>query len=125
MVDLGLLPGAPSGAPWSGAAGVSADGSVIVGTATSSTSNEAFIWEEANGMRELDQVLGQLGVDLAGWRLISAVGVSADGLTITGSGTNPSGVREPWIAVVPEPGTAALVGLGLVVLATSRRSTAR
>jgi probable HAF family extracellular repeat protein len=98
MVGLGDLPG---GSFNSIAWGVSADGSVVVGTG--STANginaEAFIWDSANGMRSIQQILtNDFGLDLTGWRLSSANDISADGLTIVGSGINPNGQSEAWIA---------------------------
>ena len=72
-------------------------------------------------MEDLDQVLTELGVDLAGWTLIRATGVSDDGLTIVGDGTNPDGNPEAWIAVIPEPSTALLLAAGLLALGIRRR----
>jgi len=43
------------------------------------------------------------GLDLAGWTLTGAVAVSADGSTVVGYGTGPSGAQEGWIAVIPRP----------------------
>jgi hypothetical protein len=40
------------------------------------------------------------GVDLTGWTLQQAVGVSADGRTLTGTGTGPMG-SQAWIATLP------------------------
>jgi probable HAF family extracellular repeat protein len=91
MVGLGILGNNNSS---SVAEAVSADGSVIVGR-----SNGAFIWDEINGMRNLQQVLiNEFGLDLTGWQLLGATGISDDGKTIVGQGTNPSGSFEAWIA---------------------------
>ena len=100
---------------------VSGDGSVIVGfgTNTSDTST-AFIWDEASGVRSLQDVLSSLDLDLEGWTLQEAQGISADGLTIVGWGINPDGFKEAWVATVPEPGTGLLVAFGLVALARKR-----
>ena len=76
----------------------SADGSVIVGRANTDAGTVAFVWDAATGMRNLQDVLeGQFGVDLTGWTLIVAIGISDDGSVITGNGTNPSGGTEPWV----------------------------
>jgi hypothetical protein len=52
-------------------------------------------------MRSLRDVLAKdfgLGASLAGWKLEYARGISADGQFIVGSGTNPSGNTEAWLA---------------------------
>ena len=119
MVGLGDLAG---GSFNSRAYGVSADGSAVVGRGSSASGTEAFVWDETNGMRGLMQVLMDQGIDMTGWSLTEARGVSADGLTIVGYGTNPLGQEEGWIAtIVPEPSTALLLGLGLSALAATRR----
>jgi len=38
------------------------------------------------------------GLDLTGWKLWKATAISDDGLTIVGSGENPNGETEAWIA---------------------------
>lgn len=50
-----------------------------------------------------------------------ASGISDDGLTIAGYGDNPDGYEEAWIAMIPEPGTILLVGLGGFVLLQTRK----
>ena len=102
MIGLGDLPG---GTFSSHASGVSADGSVVVGNGHTALGSEAFIWDAVKGMQNLQEVLGsQLGLDLTGWRLGLARGISADGQTIVGWGTNPDGFTEAFIAVIPRPG---------------------
>ena len=46
---------------------------------------------------------------------------AADGTRITGYGINPAGDTEAFYATIPEPGTAVLVGIGLVGMAGWRR----
>jgi probable HAF family extracellular repeat protein len=55
MVGLGVLGGVP-GAANSVAYGVSGDGSIVVGGSGYGT-NRAFIWDEGNGMRDLQEIL--------------------------------------------------------------------
>ena len=47
--------------------------------------------------------------------------ISADGMTIVGSGTNPDGLREAWVATIPEPATLSLLMLGCLTLLTRKR----
>ena len=56
----------------------------------SASGSEAFIWDNANGMRKLKDVLvNDFGLDLTGWTLTIARGISDDGLTIVGDGIKP------------------------------------
>lgn len=117
LVGLGDLTG---GVFNSVAMNVSADGSVIVGSASTASGSEAFIWTEAMGMQSIRQLLINQGLNMTGWSLQTAWSISADGTTIIGTGTNPSGDSEAWIAsvaAVPEVNTvvmfATAVSLGL------------
>jgi probable HAF family extracellular repeat protein len=75
MVGLGILPGFA----YSGASGVSADGSVVVGE---SSGIKAFRWTAGTGMVGLGDIPG-------GGNEVFATGVSADGSVIVGSGNFP------------------------------------
>ncbi|HVP13337.1 MAG TPA: PEP-CTERM sorting domain-containing protein [Phycisphaerae bacterium] len=120
MTGLGDLPG---GAFFSDATAVSADGSVIVGQGATDASNVPFVWDSAHGMRGLQSVLTEeLGLDLGGWTLTYAKGISADGTVIVGTGINPNGDNEAFRAVLPEPSVSLLVVLGgIVSIACGRR----
>ena len=100
--DIGTL-GGKSGTPQD----MSADGSVIVGSAGINTSSvqRAFRWTTKRKMQDLQRELLDHGVQEAGnWRpLESATGVSADGTVIVGYGINPSGAYEAFRAVLPLP----------------------
>lgn len=125
MAGLGALDGGIFG---SEALAASGDGSVIVGQdfiATKQT--QAFLWTSSLGMVSLRDYLIAHGADLTGWSLASASGISADGRTIVGTGINPQGQTEAWIATIPEPSSlvlAAMSGLGLLGIAAQRRSAA-
>jgi probable HAF family extracellular repeat protein len=83
---------------------VSGDGSVIVGDPDSIGGDCAFIWDAQNGIRNLHQVLANdYGLDLTGWQLRGARGISSDGKTIVGWGINPSGQTEGWMANLARP----------------------
>lgn len=113
MVGLGDLDG---GDFESTALGVSRDGAVIVGQGSTDSGLAAFLWTQDSGMRLLQDVLvDDYGLDLTGWTLFEATWVSADGRKIVGSGFNPDGIREGFVAVVPEPSTFALAILGITI----------
>ncbi len=57
----------------------------------------------------------------AGWTLTTATAISADGLTIAGTGLNPDGFQEAWVAHVPEPASVALLPLAIGILALRSR----
>jgi probable HAF family extracellular repeat protein len=119
MVGLGDLPG---GSFNSSATSVSADGSVIVGNSTTATGQQAFIWDAQDGMRVLQGVLAGygLGGPLSGWQLTTAV-VSADGVSFAGTGIDPQGHTEAWVATVPEPASLVLATMAAAVLLFCRR----
>ncbi len=91
---LGALRG---GAHDSRAADVSGDGSQIVGSADSERGTTAFLWTRERGMRTIEAALAAEGAPVPdGWHLEVAHGISRDGHTIVGAGTNPRGDREAW-----------------------------
>ncbi len=101
---LGALPGQTS-ARGQGI-DVTPDGSLVVGTTRDLAGNDvAFLWDTAQGMRSLAAVLEtEYGLDLDGWTLQSANGISdvngAGEFTIVGSGTNPAGEPEGFVAIL-------------------------
>jgi probable HAF family extracellular repeat protein len=121
MIGLGDLPGERF---QSSAAAVSGDGSTIVGYGWGEAGQRAFLWDELHGMRALDDVLSSIGLDVSGWILPNAEGISADGSVIVARGVNPNGKVEAWLAVIPEPHTAFLVTTGVAMLAVLRRNGA-
>ena len=120
MVGLGDLPG---GLFESFALDVSDNGVVVgVGSATNTARDyEAFIWDQANGMRRLQTVLAGAGLDLTGWKLTDVAGISADGTTIAGTGVNPAGRAEGWVVTLPVPEPTGALALGLPLLLVLRR----
>jgi hypothetical protein len=107
------------GAAGTGGTGPAAsdDGSVIVDGDT--------LWLDLE-RQLLRDFLSDLGLDVSGWNLLAATDVSPDGRTLVGIGLTSEGLRG-WIAVIPEPGTGALLGLGLAALGgrSRRRRTSR
>jgi probable HAF family extracellular repeat protein len=104
MLPLGSL---PPGAISSVAYDVSGDGLRVVGLLSiDGVGNRAMLWDATAGMRRLDDVLVEAGVDLTGWTLATASAISSDGLAIVGVGSNPAGEVEGWLVILP---TAAAV----------------
>jgi probable HAF family extracellular repeat protein len=86
---------------------VSADGTVVVGTSHvhGTPAYRAFLWTPDAGMRDLKEALEQdAGLDLTGWNLTIATGISANGRVIVGNGFSPAGNQTSWIARLGAPG---------------------
>jgi probable HAF family extracellular repeat protein len=103
VVPLGTLPGDVD----SDSSGISADGTVIVGTSGTFSPNvlisHAYVWTAASGMRPLGS--------LAGYSDATAIGVSGDGRMVVGrtqSGFNFNGPAFRWTA------EAGMVSLGFL-----------
>lgn len=86
------------------ATAVSADGSIVVGQMIGEKGEpQAFVWDATHGMRSVKSVLEAANVDVGTWRLDIAMGISADGRTVVGSGVNPDDKGEGWRAELPAP----------------------
>ncbi len=105
MLGLGFLPGAELE---SKATATSADGSIVVGNsygATDPDASPAFIWDLAHGMRPLIDFLGENGVTIPGWSVITVYGITPHGRALVGVGRNPTGQYEAWlVSLGPCPG---------------------
>lgn len=128
--DRGMRPLAfESGAdaPAYDARDVSFDGSLVVGSmAPRSSGSTAFVWDADRGVLRLEDYLESLGVDLGGLSLLSADSVLADGRTIFGFAYDrDTRVVIPYLAVIPEPGPAVLIGLGLMGMRAAQRRPRR
>ncbi len=70
---------------------ISSDGKVIVGRSEDGSANNAdraFRWIEAQGMRSLDSLLADSGVDLGGIHMSNANSTNRDGTIIVATGDN-------------------------------------
>lgn len=100
VFPLGDLPG---GVFSSSALASSMDGQVIVGYGSSASSGflgEAVYWDH-HGVNSIMDQLVAAGIDLQGFDLLVANGVSADGRVIVGNGTNGQGRPEAWMVILP------------------------
>jgi uncharacterized membrane protein len=98
MRPLGEIPG---GVFMSWGRAVSDDGDVA-GVSSGPGGNEAILWTPDLGMvpvAPLLRLFGATGLD--GWRLNSVEGIAADGRTLVGSGTDPDGHNQAWVATLP------------------------
>ncbi|MCZ6834968.1 MAG: PEP-CTERM sorting domain-containing protein [Planctomycetota bacterium] len=87
---------------WGTAWGASSDGTVVVGEGPTDSGPGAFIWDTRHGVRNLKVLLEvDYGLNLKGWTSMGATGISNDGSTVIGVGTNPDGDREAWVATIP------------------------
>ena len=89
-------------------------------------------WTPRRGLTEIRVELESLGLDLTGWTLREATGVSADGTVIVGRGIDASGDAEAWRAELPSlawpaqvpalPGRTLLfiLAVGIAAAATPR-----
>ena len=105
--DLGTLAGGSSAF----INACTADGSTIFGDSNyaAGSSYKGFVWTVATGMVTLDTYLTNSGVDLTGWTDLSGPACSPNGKYVVGWGTY-NGVSQCFLASVPAPGAAALLG---------------
>jgi uncharacterized membrane protein len=76
---------------------VSDDGGIVVGR----SAGIGYVWDEVHGMRSMESILSDAGLDLCGWRLTAVTAVSGDGRVMVGMGSNAQGQTEAWRAVLP------------------------
>ncbi len=119
--DLGLLAGYEDAF----AHDVSADGSVVVGYDSNfslpTETTLASVWTQATGHIRLSEYLSGQGISVpSGVRLTEAYGISDDGRTIVGRALIGS-QRYGYVARVPTPGGAALIGVAALLASRRRR----
>ena len=95
---------------------VTDDGLVIVGHGMyADYTTGAFICKPYWQMLELEAMLvDDYGLDLGGWTLTEAGGISADGTVVVGNGRNAVGMRQGWVVHLPPACPADLNRDGLV-----------
>ena len=95
--DLGSVLGYPNAI----ANAISGDGTVIVGDCfdMSGGTSVATMWSAQTGMVDLNKYLANIGVDMTGWALRDATGVSDDGQVIVGWGEH-NGEHEGFVVTL-------------------------
>ncbi len=114
VVGLGGLSGEGG---FSVAADMSNDGGNIVGHSVDDAGDRfAVFWDASRDIHRVDAYLAAMGLGeaLEGWHLWEAEGVSSDGTTLVGWGTNPDGQREAWIASLTDTLPGDYTGEGTV-----------
>lgn len=118
MTSLGTLGGTESEAY-----AVSGDGSVVVGSSRNAGGQtKAFRWT-SGALTSLEDDLSDAGVDVTGWSLTRAAGVSSDGNTVVGRGS-VGGEAFGFIAVFTAGGAALVTPEGMQQSATSTSALA-
>jgi len=75
---------------------ISTDGATIAGTSPVTMTAALQHIDQYVDLKPL--LMGHFDLDLTGWILREVTGLSANGLTIVGSGVNPQGLEETWLA---------------------------
>lgn len=115
LQQLGSLDGGTGATAYA----ISGDGSVVVGDGTLVSGGRAFLWTQDTGMVDLNAYLASAGLDVSGWTLQDARGVSHDGRTIAGFGLH-NGLQQGWVAVVPSPAAWPVALLAFMLRRTPR-----
>jgi probable HAF family extracellular repeat protein len=109
------------------ASGISPNGELIVGSEDVGGVSVAVLWDPllGSGPINIRKLLLDNGVtELSGWQLSSATAIT-DGRVVVGTGIDPDGHAQAFLAVLPtvlpEPRTGLLVVAGLTALAWRRR----
>lgn len=111
------------------ATAISADGAIIGGYSYTMSNNPGsrtcWIWDAANGTRDLKTILAAYGVDSTGWQFLYIEGFCNDGKTLSGYGfrNGNTSVYEAWALTIPEPSSLAslsIFGVGLIALVRRR-----
>ena len=88
-------------------------------------SGQAFLWDANDGLRILQTQLTARGINLTGYTLTDAYGITDDGGTIVGQALAPGGSTTTYVAVLPEPSGICMLGFGMIAPLGRRRAGRR
>ncbi len=107
--------------------GISVDGSRVFGHVQEFRTTPVFgfvdvprIYSPDGTSVDFEVFLQSMGLDTSNWQLGSIIDMSDDGKTFLAFGSEIGGNGYQVLIVIPEPGTAMLLGLGLVGLSRVR-----
>ncbi len=104
------LPQSPGGSAALRPRAVNGDGTVIIGQVVDNVAGfTAFVWTPSLGTQLLPAHLSARGVNMTGWQITDATGISADGTAMCGNGFF-NGLPRGW--VVRGLPCAAVAGIG-------------
>jgi probable HAF family extracellular repeat protein len=109
-----------SGVTTIGPTAISGNGTTVVGAAFPTEFADPILWTAQTGTVRIADILTASGVDLTGWTLGTAYGVSFDGTRIVGVGEF-GGERRGWLVTVPAPGAASILAAGVTCFGLRRR----
>ncbi|MBK9433370.1 MAG: autotransporter domain-containing protein [Sphingomonadales bacterium] len=128
ITGLGWLPGSspadsnPFATNVTQALAANATGDIIVGKAIGSTTDLAWRWTSASGMQDLNVFAASAGINLGGFVLTDAVGLSDNGQYITGNSFNAAQSQSRGyvlsIAAAPPTPTPLTTSARLIVTLT-------
>ena len=90
---------------------IAAKADVIVGDAVTPQGPRAWIWTPTTGVQDLNTFLSSRGVNLTGWTLTRADGLSENGDFIVGRGFNSLGLEDGFVVRWLPQGQASTVSI--------------
>ena len=118
---------------WPNDLGMAADGSLVYGMSLPANPGNTFpppsavptIWTREGGRMTFRVYLRSMGLDPSEWGFSHVLDVSDDGRVFLVAGSEIGGNFATILVVIPEPGTAILLGVGLGLCTLTRHHRSR